>query len=246
MIPYVRREKIMDELENKQILYIEDLVKIFDGVSESTIRRDLKILEDENYIVLLRGGAVKLKLDSHEIPVGTKKLLNKESKEKIAKLAASMVEDDDVIYIDSGTTCSAMVKYIKAKGVRIVTSNIQVLNEANGYHIGNIMVVGGDVNKNIDSISGPLTDTTLRNLNFDKSFLGANGFGVNVGVNTPDIREASKKSIVKTNSKKCYVLTDASKFNKSTFCKAFEIHECILITNKHIPELDGTEYIVAD
>jgi DeoR family fructose operon transcriptional repressor len=250
MIPYVRREKIMDELEHKKIMYIEDFVKIFDGVSESTIRRDLKILEDENYIVLLRGGAVKLKLDSHEIPVGTKKLLYKEDKEKIAKLAASFVEDEDVIYIDSGTTCSAMVKFIKAKGVRVITTNVQVLCEINSNHSNNIescTIIGGDFNRNLDSISGPLTDTTLRNLNVEKSFLGTSGFGIDVGINTPDFREASKKSIVKSNSKKCYVLADSSKFNKSTLCKAFEIQECILVTNKTIPSLEGViEYFVAE
>ncbi|MFE8700840.1 DeoR/GlpR family DNA-binding transcription regulator [Cytobacillus sp. FJAT-54145] len=246
MIPYVRREKIMDELENKQIMYIEDFLKIFDGVSESTIRRDLKMLEDENFIVLLRGGAVKLKLDSHEIPVGTKKLLYKEDKEKIGKFAASLVEDDDCIYIDSGTSCTAMFKYIKARGVRVVTSNTQILNEVN-HVIESCIVVGGEVNKKIDSISGPLTDDTLKNMNFDKSFLGASGFGTVVGINTPDFREASKKSIAKTNSKKCYVLADSSKFNKSTLCKAFEIQECILVTNKEIPGLKGiSEYIVAE
>jgi DeoR family transcriptional regulator, fructose operon transcriptional repressor len=247
MIPYVRREKIMDELENKQIMYIEDFLKIFDGVSESTIRRDLKTLEDENYIVLLRGGAVKLKLDAHEIPVGTKKLLYKEDKEKIAKYAASLIEDEEVIYIDSGTTCSAMVKYIKAKGVRVVTSNIQVLNEINGNGIESCIIVGGEVNKSLDSISGPLTDTALKNMNFDRAFLGTSGFGLEVGINTPDFREASKKTIVNSNSRQCYVLADHSKYNKSTLCKAFPLNECTLITNKQIPSLDGIiEYYIAD
>ncbi|MEH7442681.1 DeoR/GlpR family DNA-binding transcription regulator [Bacillus sp. JJ1122] len=247
MIPYVRREKIMDELENKQIMYIEDFLKIFDGVSESTIRRDLKTLEDENYIVLLRGGAVKLKLDAYEIPVGTKKLLYKEDKEKIAKYAASLIEDEEVIYIDSGTTCSAMVKYIKAKGIRVVTSNIQVLNEINGNGIESCIIVGGEVNKSLDSISGPLTDAALKSMNFDRSFLGTSGFGLEVGINTPDFREASKKTIANTNSRQCYVLADSSKFNKSTLCKAFELKDCTLITNKPIPSLEGViEYFIAD
>lgn len=247
MIPYVRREKIMDELENKKIMYIEDFLKIFNEVSESTIRRDLKTLEDENYIVMLRGGAVKLKLDSYEIPVGTKKLLYKEEKESIAKFAASLVEDEEVIYIDSGTTCSAMVKYIKAKGVRVITSNIQVLNEMNGNLIESCIIVGGEVNRNLDSIAGPLTDESLRKLNFDKAFLGTSGFGKEVGINTPDFREASKKSIVNFNTRSCYVLADSSKFNKSTLCKAFDINDCTLITNKAIPELDGVvEYLVAE
>ncbi|HAQ06161.1 MAG TPA: DeoR/GlpR transcriptional regulator [Bacillus bacterium] len=247
MIPYVRREKIMDELENKQIMYIEDFLKIFDGVSESTIRRDLKTPEDENYIVLLRGGAVKLKLDSYEIPVGTKKLLYKEDKEKIAKYAASLIEDEEVIYIDSGTTCSAMVKYIKAKGVRVVTSNIQVLNEINGNGIESCIIVGGEINKSLDSISGPMTDMALKNMNFDRAFLGTSGFGLEVGINTPDFREASKKTIVNSNSSKCYVMADSSKFNKRTLCKAFNLNDCILITNKQISALDGViDYFIAD
>ncbi len=237
----------MDELENKKIMYIEDLLVILDGVSESTIRRDLKMLEDQNYITLLHGGAVKLKLDSYEIPVGAKKLLYKEDKEKIAKFAASLVEDEEVIYIDSGTTCSAMVKYIKATGVRVITSNIQVLNEMNGKNIASCIIVGGEVNRNLDSIVGPLTDETLRNLHFDKAFLGISGFGIDIGFNTPDFREASKKSIVNPNSQKCFVLADSSKFNKSTLVKAFGIHESTLITNKVIPQLDGViEYLVAD
>jgi DeoR family transcriptional regulator, fructose operon transcriptional repressor len=247
MIPYVRRQKIMDELENKRIMYIEDFMQIFEGVSESTIRRDLKTLEDENFISLLRGGAVKLKLDSYEIPVGTKKLLYKEDKEKIAEFAASLVEDEEVIYIDSGTTCSAMVKYIKAKGVRVITSNIQVLNELNGKSIESCIVVGGEVNRNLDSISGPLTDITLRSLNFDRAFLGTSGFGLEAGINTPDFREASKKTIVNANSKKTYVLADSSKLNKSTLVKAFDLAKCTLITNKTIPQLEGkAEYLVAE
>lgn len=247
MIPYMRREKIMSELESKEIIYIEDFLKVFDGVSESTIRRDIKTLEEEGLIVSLRGGAVKLKTNSSDIPVGTKKFLYTEEKEKIGKVAASLVEDEEVIYIDSGTTCSAMVKHIKAKDVKIITSNLQILNELDNNYIKSCIIVGGEVNKNLDSIAGPLTDATLRNLNFDKAFLGASGFGMEVGINTPDFAEANKKSIVKNNAKNCYVLVDSSKFNKRTLCKAFEMNEATLITNKQIESLnDKVDYLVAD
>lgn len=239
MIPYVRREKIIEELENKDLMYIEDFVKIFEDVSESTIRRDLKNLEEENQITVLRGGAVKRKVNTFELPVGTKKLLNMDEKERIAKFAASFVKDEEVIYVDSGTTCAAIVKYIKARDVRIVTSNILVLSELDNPNITGCIIIGGDFNKNLDSISGPLSDNTLKNLYFDRSFLGASGFSNEMGVNTPDFREASKKTIVNTNSKKCYVLADSSKYNKSTLCKAFELNQCILVTEKKIKGLDG-------
>lgn len=247
MIPYVRREKIMEELEKKDLMYLDDFINIFEGVSESTIRRDLKNLEEENQITVLRGGAVKRKVNTFELPVGTKKLLNMDEKERIAKIAASLVMDEEVIYIDSGTTCAAMVKYIKARDVRIVTSNILVLNELDNPNISSCIIIGGDVNKNLDSISGPLSDNTLKNLYFDRSFLGASGFGNEMGVNTPDIREANKKTIVNSNSQKCYVLADSSKYNKSTLCKAFELNQCILITDKKLIGLDGKQkYYIAD
>jgi DeoR family fructose operon transcriptional repressor len=247
MIPYVRREKIMEELEKKDLMYIDDFVSIFEDVSESTIRRDLKNLEEENQITVLRGGAVKRKVNTFDLPVGTKKFLNLDEKERIAKFAASFVNDEEVIYIDSGTTCAAIVKYIKARDVRIVTSNILVLNELDNPNIISCIIIGGDFNKILDSISGPLSDTTLKNLYFDRSFLGASGFGNEMGVNTPDFREASKKTIVNTNSKNCYVLADSSKYNKSTLCKAFELNQCILVTDKKLNGLDGkVKYYIVD
>ncbi|MEQ6376338.1 hypothetical protein RZN25_05795 [Bacillaceae bacterium S4-13-56] len=89
------------------------------------------------------------------------------------------------------------------------------------------------------SISGPLTDSTLKNLFFDRAFVGASGFELKMGINTPDFKEASKKTIVNENSKKCYVLADYSKYNKKTLCKAFELNQCVLLTNKEIAELNG-------
>lgn len=246
MIPYVRREKIIEELENKDIIYIDEFLKIFNGISESTIRRDLKTLEEEGYIVQLRGGAVKLKVSTYDAPVVTKKLLNKKEKEKIAKRAASFIKNEEVIYIDSGTTCLSIPKYIKARDVRIVTSNTQVLEELENPNIVSCIIVGGEVNHELGSLSGPLTDANLKNLHFDKAFLGTSGFGQVEGINTPDFKEASKKTIVKTNSNKCFVLADSSKYKVSTLCKAFELNECILITDETIKELDGeVEYYIA-
>lgn len=247
MIPYVRREKIVEELEDKDIIYIDEFLDLFKGVSESTIRRDLKTLENEGYIIQLRGGAVKLKVSSYDAPVVTKKLLYKEEKEKIAKLAASFVKNEEVIYVDSGTTCLSIAKYIKARDVRIVTTNTQVLEELDNPNIVSCIMVGGEVNHELGSLSGPLTDANLKNLYFDKSFLGTSGFGVEEGINTPDFREASKKTINKMNSKKCFVLADSSKYKITTLCKAFELNECILITDEKIKDLDGAvEYFVAE
>jgi DeoR family fructose operon transcriptional repressor len=244
MIPYVRQKKIVEELEKGEIIYIDDLVGLFDDISASTIRRDLKMLEEEGQIQTLRGGGVKLKSSSYDIPVGTKKNMYKEEKERIAKFAASLVENDEVIYLDSSTTCLQMIKYLKEKSITVITSNIQVLNELESSTL-KCIILGGEVNKSLDSVSGPLTEANLRNFYFDRAFLGTSGYSLENGINTPDIREANKKTIVKEKTKECYVLADHSKCNQNTLCKAFELSECIIITDKltKLLEKHGKFYI---
>lgn len=245
MIPYQRQSIIIGELEKKDIIFIEDLIKLFENVSESTIRRDLKNLEEEGQIIMLRGGGVKLKLSSYDIPVGEKQFLYKEEKERIARYAASLVKNGEVIYIDSSTTCLAMIKYLNEKNITLITTNIQVLHEIDNQSISCIFI-GGEVNKNLDSVAGPLTDENLGKLFFDKSFLGTSGYSLKNGINTPDFREASKKAIVKNNSNECYVLADSSKVNKNTLCKAFDLEDCIIITDKPNELLENhARYLVA-
>lgn len=242
MIPYVRKQKILEKLEQNDMLFIEDLANLFPEYSESTIRRDLKSLEDTNFVTLLRGGGVKFKGTSYEAPVTEKMHLNQEAKDKIAKIAASTVNNNDIIYLDSGTTIVHMVKYITATNVKIVTTNTALLVESLNPIIQSCTVLNGEVNYDLRSISGTTTDAALTDLYFDKSYLGSTGFGFDSGVNTPDTKEATKKRIVQKNSDETYLLADASKYNKRAFSKAFELNKCILITDNKIEDLDKLEY----
>jgi DeoR family fructose operon transcriptional repressor len=231
MIPYVRRKQIIEEIEKKDIAYVEELAQSLPNISISTIRRDLKTLADEGQIELLRGGAARIKENAYETPIQTKELLHIEIKDKLAKFAASLVNDGDVIYIDSGTTVFEMIKYLKNKNIKIVTSNTKVINELEETKF-TCIILGGEITKSIASIAGSITETLLTNMFFDKAFLGASGFSLTSGINTPDPKEAKKKQIVKKNSTDTYVLVDSSKANITTFCKAFDMDECIIITDE--------------
>lgn len=244
MIPYIRRQNIISELKNDEVVYVEELAKNL-NMSVSTIRRDLKILVDEGQIVSLRGGAIKLKAGSYEIPLQTKQLLNIEKKQKIAQYAASIVMDGEVIYIDSGTTTLYMLKYLKKKKITVVTSNTQVINELIDSNITGI-ILGGEISKTLGSVVGPITEKLLMNMFFDRAFVGASGYSVLGGINTPDAREAIKKELVKTNSKITYVLVDSSKANITSFCKAFNLSECTIITDEKNDILEKhANYVIA-
>jgi DeoR family fructose operon transcriptional repressor len=245
LIPYIRRKRILDEFEKKDIIYVEELSEILSDISVSTIRRDLKTLAEEGQIVLLRGGAAKLKEGSYDVPIETKKLMYTQQKEMIAKQAASLVKDGETIYIDSGTTTGLMIKYLADRQITVITSNTQLMSQIADTKFSCI-VVGGEIIKHLGSVVGPLTDVMISNMYFDKAFVGASGYSELNGINTPDFRESNKKRLVNENSKITYVLADNSKAGKSTLCKAFDINECIIITDKINEILEKYDnYIVA-
>ena len=231
MIPYLRKKKILDELEKKEIVYLEHFIGILQEVSESTVRRDLKTLSDEGKIILLHGGGIKLKRSSKEIPVISKKLMNVKVKERIAKYASSLIQNGETIYIDSGSTAELMIKYLKNKDITIITTNTQIINNLEDTKFECILI-GGEIIKKLGSVVGPLTDRFLTEFHFNRAFIGANGCSEISGISTYDIREASKKRIVKENSDNSYVLLDSSKMEKNAVCKVFGIKDIIIISDK--------------
>ncbi len=231
-IPYIRRTHIMDMLQLKKVMSLEDLLKGLASASSSTVRRDILFLQSQGQAILLRGGTVKLRsADSDDMPVDEKARLHKNNKERIAKCAAGYVREGETIYIDSGTTTAMMLRYLRDTKITIITSSTFIIRDSDRF-LGNLIVLGGEVNKSIASINGPTTDRQMSEMYFDRAFIGASAFSQAGGISTHDIREASKKRIAQEHSRTTYVLADSSKAGKSVLCRAFSLSDCILITEE--------------
>lgn len=247
MIPYERRQQLLHVLEDNEFVAIEQLLRAVEGASESTVRRDLKALADEGLITLLRGGASKAR-DIGTTPdtkVDSKLILNVEAKDRIARYAASLVKDGEVIYLDAGTTPLKMTRYLHDKSITIVTTNVLIFQELAGTK-AECIIVGGCVNVEMGSVVGDLTVSTLEGMFFDRAFIGITGIAPKSGFSTPDLKESRKKSVVKENSKYSYILADSSKVGITSMCKVFELDEITLITEKEegIPK-ECSKYLIA-
>ncbi|MGM0216150.1 DeoR/GlpR family DNA-binding transcription regulator [Enterococcus sp. AZ109] len=231
MIPYERQEKILDALSLEEIIKIEKLQGVIPGVSISTLRRDLKELEKAGRIEFLAGGAVKICSSTGELPISAKTTLQLKEKESIATLAAELIHEGDVIYLDSGSTCTALLNRILDKRISIVTTNASVFTIQHETQ-AEIILLGGRYNPIISSLNGPLTDDNIQTFNFQKAFLGANGVDAVRGVSTPNLVEANKKKEILKNSTKVYLLCDSTKFHKASAVKAFGVDEVTLISDR--------------
>lgn len=243
MIPYLRKEKILELLHKHDLITIEHIKEHLPEVSISTLRRDLKKLEEEGFLIILSGGAVKLRVPSDDLPVSTRETMYKQEKEIIANLANDLVQDGDVIYLDSGTTCTTLMKLISKKKITIITSNTAIM-ELNCILDSEVIFLGGSLNNALSSVNGPLTDRNIKLFNYDKAFLGANGIDAKHGVSTPSLIEANKKASVIERSKEVYVLCDSSKFSKSFMTRAFGVEQCVVISDKYDEDIGSVTKMI--
>lgn len=245
MIPYERRQQLLQILDENEFVTIEQLISSMEGTSESTVRRDLKALADDGMIMLVRGGASKMKGGSSDTLVDSRLILNLEAKDRIARCAADLVKDGDVIYIDSGSTPLKMTPYLCEKNITIVTTNVLIFQELAGAK-AECIIVGGSVNVDTGSVVGDLAVSTLEGMFFDRAFLGITGVSMKAGFSTPDLKESRKKQIVKENSKYSYVLADSSKMGIISMCKVFNLDEMTIITERESELLkECGRYIIA-
>ena len=246
MIPYERRQQMLQIMEDNEFVTIEQLVNELDGISESTARRDLKALSDDGLVTLVRGGASRVRTgSSYDTGVDSRLILNAEAKERIAKCAADLVKDGEVIYIDAGSTTLKMIPYLKNKDITIVTSNVLIFQEMIEAK-AECIIVGGHVLMETGSVVGDMTVTMLENMYFDRAFFGMTGVSVKAGFTTPDLKESRKKKIAKEHSKYSYILADNSKVGIITMCKVFNLEEITLITDQESSILkECASYIIA-
>ncbi len=227
MVAEIRQGKILETLLHNEVVYLKDLASEM-GTSESTIRRDILKLEQEGKIEALRGGAVRLKNRRADPPTAENQKIRMDVKRIIARKAAALVEDGEIIYIDAGTTSSAMTPFLAGKKVTVVTPSLEVLHYLPVEGVS-FVVVGGEVNFALSSFCGPIAEKQLSNMYFDRAFLSISAY-TDTGIFANDIREGRKKEIVKDHSSQTYALADRTKEQQWGFLQIMDRSECVLIT----------------
>lgn len=225
-----RYQQILNLLDDKQTVTLQSLVEQL-KVSESTIRRDLSHLEDKKKLTRVHGGAKKNFVLDSEQNIEEKSFKNIQEKNKIGEYAASLVKNNDSIYLDAGTTAYAMIPYLKNKDIEVITNGIQSANALTDIGIDTIFL-GGKIKQTTKAVIGSVAVKQLEQYRFSKVFLGINGVDIKYGLTTPDIEEATIKQTAADVGYDVYFLADSSKFEKITFSQVAPLEKQIIITNK--------------
>jgi DeoR family transcriptional regulator of aga operon len=183
--------------------------------SQVTIRKDLEILHSQGMVHRTHGGALPSREGALDDPtLREKEKLHRKEKLAIAAAAAQLVQEGQVVILDSGTTATAIARNLRGfQNLTIVTNAVNIAAELSGAKV-EVILTGGTLRKNSFSLVGPIAEETLRRLNADILFLGVDGFDVQYGLSTPNLLEAKVNRVMVEISRRVVAVCDSSKFGR--------------------------------
>lgn len=222
--------EILRIVEEKRTVTVQELTEML-RTSESTIRRDLTVLHNEGKLIKVHGGAIAVDLNynSKDTDLVLREELNKDDKIKIARYAAGLIEADDVVFVDAGSTTALLIDYITQTNAMYVTNSI-IHAKKLAQRGCKCYILGGEFKLSTEAIVGSEAIECLNKYNFTKGFWGTNGVNVKSGFSTPDVNEALVKKKAMQQTKCKYVLCDATKFNQISPVSFAEFEDAVVIT----------------
>ena len=212
-----RRDVIKKLLDDRGEITLNELAEIFPDCSTMTLRRDIKYLEDNGLVKRTRGGAVALSQLSiaAEDVYSRRAVENTEDKTVIARKAAALLESGRSLYLDSGTTLMRFAKLIPDDYIAILTSGPNIALELIKKNRPNVMLLGGQLNRNTISVSGADANRFLSEVNIDIAFMASSGFSLQHGFTSGTQSECELKRAVLGMASRAIMLMDSSKVGKN-------------------------------
>jgi DeoR/GlpR family transcriptional regulator of sugar metabolism len=227
MLAVTRKANIKDILLEKKSITVTELSKIF-SVTEETIRRDLKQLEDEGFLVKTYGGAFIQDGVQNEVDLSLRETAYTDSKKSIAERCMELIHNGDSIFLDSSTTALFVARSIRDMRLTVVTNSFLIIDQLKDCENIKLVVIGGSYSSKYKTFSGNAALQALDYYFVDKAFISCRSASMERGITDSSETTALLRQKIITRSNATYLIADYSKFDKNSF-----IHIC------HFSEIDG-------
>jgi DeoR family transcriptional regulator, aga operon transcriptional repressor len=210
-----RRRVVLDVLETNGRVTVEELAHRF-SVSAVTVRGDLDELSRLGALKRSHGGAIRIGT-VHDFPIRMKETLHHAEKVRIARYAVSLIQPNQTIVLDSGSTTAEIARQIrgaKLGPLTVITNSLNIAVELADAPSVTLIMVGGIVRQISRSMVGPQAEHMMRDLHADHLFLGVDAIDSEVGPSTPDILEAQLNGMMMRAAKEVSIVADSSKFGR--------------------------------
>jgi DeoR family transcriptional regulator, fructose operon transcriptional repressor len=218
-------------LESKDFLDLETLCRELDA-SESSVRRDLDDLEEQNVLKRVYGGAVPVQPqanDAFDFTVESGRFSDEKS--RIARLTASLIEGGQTVILDGGSTVAAVARELTNKPLHIVTNSLPIAETLEARRNIELTLTGGYLDPRLRVMLGPLCDQMLSLIRADVLIMGIGSISEAGLSNNNTLVVGSEQKMMEIASK-VIIVADHTKFGRSAMIP--------------VAQLDAADIVVSD
>lgn len=199
------------------------------NVTEMTIRRDLELLEGKGLIERIHGGAIYNDRIGLEPQFDQKSVLRQEEKRAIGALAATLVEEGDMVFVNSGSTTIEFLKQLDVPRVKVITNNPLAAIHARSESL-NVILTGGELRRESFTLVGELAVKAIKGAYANKAVIGVDGFSIKYGLTNSTQAESWINRLMIMNTHGSVILVaDSSKLGRVANFKTSPLSSVSLI-----------------
>ena len=251
MLADERRRAILASLQSDGAVRVADLAEAL-SVSEMTVRRDLDVLDSQDLLRKVHGGAVTRHHRGEEPRSAEKARHMRAEKVAIAESAAALVGDGMTIAIGAGTTTTELARVLRGRSsITVITNSISVFEvlTASGADDRPVAYLSGGARTPSDALVGPIADGALASFRTDATFLGVHGLDVDAGLTSPNIAEAQTNRALIDIAARLVVLADHTKYGEvgtNVFARLDQVDTLVVDEGLDVAERVALEGLVGE
>ncbi|MBO7186966.1 MAG: DeoR/GlpR transcriptional regulator [Clostridia bacterium] len=242
MLTLERQTEILEQLKIKKSMTVSALAKkLF--VSEATIRRDLSEMEKLGLIHRAHGGAVIAETQLGEVSMTVRKDRKQKEKQVISNLLTSIIKKPESIFLDASSTAQFATKNLDFKYSTVVTTGINTAINLSKLEDVNVILLGGTVSYNSESVTGLMAVEQIKNFNFNTAIISTCGVDNDFFSTEKTLEQALVKKEVLKRAKTKILLIDSSKFSTFGTHKVVSLDDYDYIVTDKMPSKEIIEYL---
>ena len=230
-----RQKEIKELIEKRDRITVAQICEIF-MVSEATARRDLETLSSRGVVQRVHGGAIKNELAPPEKPFFERSTAQTQEKQRIGIATAELIQDNETIFLGSGTTVYEVAKNLhKKKNLSVITNSLLVIDELKNIEDITVIGIGGILRKSEKSFIGHLSEQTIRELSADKVIIGIRAISLDQGLTNDYLPETMTDRAIMKMGSQLIIVADHTKCGRVSTVFLAPLQDVdVLVTTKEL------------
>jgi DeoR family transcriptional regulator, fructose operon transcriptional repressor len=208
-----RQIRISELLEDREFVDLETLCREL-GASESSVRRDLVHLEKAGIVKRVHGGALAVHPRGHLLDYNWQRDRQADQKHRIGERAASLIDNDQTVILDGGSTVASVAEHLVDRSLRVITNSIPIVRTLRDSRNIDLTLTGGYVFPRLEIVLGPLCEHMLAAVAADVLVMGIGGVTADGFSNNNTLLVGSERKMIEV-SRKVIIVADSSKFGRA-------------------------------